>query len=215
MDSFEINKIIGGLLATVFVILSLGIVSDAIFAAPIPEKPGYAIEAPEDDGHGGPGNGSQPSGPESVLPLLASADLTKGAEVFKRCGTCHTGDKGGANKAGPNLWGVVTRAVASHEGFGYSAGMKAFAADGKVWDYTNLDHFLFAPKATVKGTTMGFAGVKKTDERANLIAYLRTLADTPAPLQDVPAPAAEGVSAPAGGEAAPATGHGEAEKPAQ
>ncbi len=207
MDSFEVNKLIGGLLATLFIILSIGIVSDAIFAAPHPEKPGLVIEAPEGEEHGGANTG-QPAGPESIIPLLASADATKGAEVFKRCATCHTADKGGANKTGPNLFGLVDRKVASHEGFGYSKGMKDFGADGKVWDYEHLDHFLFAPKAYVKGTAMGFGGVKKTDERANLVAYLRTLADTPAPLPAATAPAAENVSAPAG-ETAPATATGE------
>jgi cytochrome c len=220
MDSFEVNKLIGGLLGTVFVVMSIGIVSDAIFAAPMPDKPGLEIVAPEGEEHGGPDNGGQPAGPESVLPLLASADVTKGAEIFKRCTQCHTGDNGGANKTGPNLWGVVNRKVASHEGFGYSKAMKDFGADGKVWDYEHLDHFLFAPKAYVKGTIMGFAGVKKTDERANLIAYLRTLADSPAPLPEAAAPAAAtggeaAPAAPAAGEAAPAAGHEEPAKPAQ
>jgi cytochrome c len=213
MDSFEVNKLIGGLLGTVFVVMSIGIVSDAIFAAPMPDKPGLEIVAPEGEEHGGPDNGGQPAGPESVLPLLASADVTKGAEIFKRCTQCHTGDNGGANKTGPNLWSIVNRTVASHEGFGYSKAMKDFGADGKVWDYEHLDHFLFAPKAYVKGTIMGFAGVKKTDERANLIAYLRTLAGTPAPLPEAAAPAAA-----TGGEAAPAApaaGHEEPAKPAQ
>ncbi|HTV66956.1 MAG TPA: cytochrome c family protein [Rhizobiaceae bacterium] len=215
MDSFEFNKILGALLATVFVVFSVGIVSDAIFAAPVPEKPGFAIEAAEDD-HGA---GGAPTGPESILPLLASANVEAGAAVFKKCTACHTADNGGANKAGPNLWNIVNRPVASHEGFGYSAGMKTFAEGGQVWDYEHLDHFLNAPKSYVKGTAMGFGGVKKTDERANLVAYLRTLADSPAPLPEATAPAAEGAAAegatpPAEGAAAPA-GETPAPAPAQ
>lgn len=207
MDPFEVNKLIGSLLGTVFVAMSIGIASDAIFAAPMPDKPGLEIVAPEGKEHGDPGNGGQPAGPESIIPLLATADPAVGGEIFKRCTQCHTGENGGANKAGPNLWNIVNRKVASHEGFSYSKAMKEFGANGKAWDYEHLGHFLFAPKAYVKGTIMGFAGLKKTDERANLIAYLRTLSDSPAPLPEVAAPAA--------GEAAPAAGHEEPAKPTQ
>ncbi|MGE3307635.1 MAG: cytochrome c family protein [Rhizobiaceae bacterium] len=217
MDSFEINKVIGGLLATVFVVFSISLVSEALFAAPVPEKPGFIIEAAEGDAHGGDNaGGQQPAGPESIIPLLASADPTKGADIFKRCVSCHTIDKGGANKTGPNLWGIVDRPIASHEGFGYSKGMKDFVAAGNEhWDYNHLDHFLFAPKAYVKGTAMGYAGVKKTDERANLVAYMRTMADAPVPLPEAgAAPAPENASAPGEAATPPATGEAAPAEPA-
>ncbi|MDQ6435747.1 cytochrome c family protein [Mesorhizobium sp. LHD-90] len=201
MDSFEFNKLIGGLLGAVFVVFSISLVSDAIFAAPAPEKPGYAVEAAEEE-HGGGAAGGEAAAPESVLPLLASANPEAGAAVFKKCAACHTDDSGGANKVGPNLWGVVNRPIASHAGFAYSAPMKDFAQGGKVvWDYEHLDHFLASPKGLVKGTAMGFAGLKKVQERADVIAYLRTTADSPAPLPEASAapaaPAAEPASAPA------------------
>ena len=121
--------------------------------------------------------------------LLATANPDAGEVVLKKCVACHTAEKGGPNKVGPNLWGIVNRPVASHEGFAYSAAMKDFSEGGKVvWDYDHLNHFLTSPKGLVKGTAMGFAGVKKPDERANLIAYLRTLSDSPAPLPEAPAP---------------------------
>jgi cytochrome c len=207
MDSFEFNKIIGGLLGTVFVVFTLGIVSDAIFASPVPEKPGYAIAAAEEEHGGGEAAGGE-TAETPIAELLAGADATAGAAVFKKCAACHTVDKGGANKVGPNLWDIVNRPVASHEGFAYSAGMKEFAQGGSVvWDYDHLSHFLLAPKALVKNTAMGFAGLKKPDERANVIAYLRTLSDSPAPLPEAgAAPAAENASAPAEGAAAPAEG---------
>ena len=182
MDSFEVNKLLGALLATVFVVLSLGIISDAIFSSHVPEKPGFEIVATEEPA-GGDTGGAAAAVPEPIGPLLAKADPAAGATVFKKCTGCHTGENGGSNKAGPNLWGIVNRPVASHGGYSYSAGMKAFSDGGKkVWDYDHLNGFLTAPKAYVKGTAMGYAGVKKIEERAALMAYLRTLADTPAPL---------------------------------
>lgn len=179
MDSFQLNKLAGAFLGTVFIVMSIGIISDTLFDSPAPEKPGYVIEAVE--ASAGEAAGAAPAAAEPVAPLLASADAAAGATIFKKCVACHSGDKGGANKVGPNLWGIVNRPIGSHEGFGYSAAMKAFSSNG-AWDYEKIASFVTAPKAYVKGTAMGFAGLKKPEERANLIAYLRTLADTPAPL---------------------------------
>ena len=212
MDSFEFNKLIGAVLAAVFVVFSIGIVSDSLFAAHTPEQAGFAIEAAEPEAAGG-GEGGVEAGPEPIAPLMASADPAAGETLFKRCAACHTPESGGANKIGPNLWGIVNRPVASHEGFSYSAAMKAFAEGGTVWDYQHLSDFTHAPKALVKGTAMNFPGLKKPEDRANLLAYLRTLADSPAPL---PEPTA--AEAPAGGEQPAAEGEqpaAEGEQPAQ
>ena len=179
MESFEVNKLLGALLGTIFFVFSIALVSDGIFSSPEPAKPGYEIvaeEAPAGE------TGGEAAKPEPIAPLLAKADPAAGEAVFKKCQACHTSDNGGANKVGPNLWGVIDRPIAAHEGFGYSAGMKAFAEGGKKWDYQLLSDFLTSPKAEVKGTAMGFAGLKKIEDRANILAYLRTLADTPVPL---------------------------------
>ncbi|MBK8455816.1 MAG: cytochrome c family protein [Phyllobacteriaceae bacterium] len=184
MNAMEINKMIGAVLGTVFAILTISILSDAIFDRPAPEKPGYVLaggEAGGGEAGGGEAGGAAAAGPEDIKALLANANIEAGATVFKKCTSCHTAEKGGANKVGPNLFGVIGRGVGTHEGFSYSAAMKEYGA-GKSWDYDALNAFLFAPKGAVKGTAMGFAGVKKTDERANLVAYLRSLADTPVPL---------------------------------
>lgn len=196
MDSFEYNKLIGAFLGAVFVVFSVGIVSDAIFAAPHPEKEGFIIEAAEPEASAG---GEVAPAEEPIAVRLAGADATAGQAIEKKCSACHTTEKGGANKVGPNLWGIVNRPVASHEGFAYSGAMKEFSQGGSVvWDYEHLDKFLTSPKGLVKGTAMGFAGLKNPTERANLIAFLRELADTPPPLPEATAPAAEPAAAPAG-----------------
>src|SRR4051794_30875458 len=181
MESFEVNKLLGALLGTVFIVFSIALVSDGIFASPEPAKPGFEIVAQE-PAAGGEAAGGEQAKPEPIAPLLAKADPKAGEAIFKKCQACHTGEKGGANKVGPNLWGIVGRPIASHEGYSYSAGMKAFAAEHKNWDYQLISDFITSPKAEVKGTAMGFAGLKKDEDRANVIAYLRTLADTPEPL---------------------------------
>ena len=199
MDSFELNKLIGAFLAVVFVVFSVGIVSDTIFSTHAPETPGYAIEVAEDAGAGA---GPVEEGP-SIAELLQDADVAAGQQAFRPCAACHTPDEGGANKVGPNLYGVVGRPIASHEGFSYSAAMREFSQGGSVvWDYDHLSEFLKSPRNYVAGTSMAFAGIRNPQQEANLIAYLRTLSRDPLPLPEV---AAEDTSAPAGdGEEAPA-----------
>ncbi|AAK85921.1 MULTISPECIES: c-type cytochrome [Agrobacterium] len=190
MNSY-VNMGVGALLGTVFVLMSVSIASEGIFHAPAPEKEGYTIVAAESGG-GEAGGGEAAAAATPIAKLLASADAAKGEAVFKKCTSCHTGESGGANKVGPNLFDVVNRPIASHEGFSYSAGMKDFSKGASVhWDYDHLNYFLEAPKKHVPGTAMGFAGVKKETERADLIAYLRSLSANPAPLPDpnaAPAP---------------------------
>ena len=203
MNSY-VNMGVGALLGTVFVLMSVSIASEGIFHSGHPEKEGFAIVAEETGG--ADAGGGEAAAAVPIATLLASADATAGETVFKKCASCHTSDKGGANKVGPGLWDIVNRPIASHEGFSYSAGMTTFSEGHKVvWDYDHLNYFLEAPKKHVPGTAMGFAGLKKDDERANLIAYLRTLADSPVPL---PTPSAEGADAGAAATegAAPADG---------
>lgn len=215
MDSNEVNKLLGGFLGTCFVIFSVGLVSDGLFASPAPEKPGFAIEAQE------PSEGGAAAAPAAeakpIADLLANASADAGAAIFKKCQACHSGEKGGPNKVGPDLWDIVDRPVAEHEGFAYSAGMKDFSKGGsEKWTYDNLNHFITSPKKFVKGTAMGFAGLPKDEDRANVIAFLRTLSDNPKPLPqpgaaaDASKPAdavkpAEGTK-PADGAAKPAEG---------
>jgi len=103
----------------------------------------------------------------------AGGDAQAGAQVFRKCGACHTATDA-ANRVGPSLMGVIGRPVAVYDGYDYSAAMKAFGADGKTWDEARLAEYLRAPKAMVPGTKMSFAGLKKVSDIQNVIAYLKT-----------------------------------------
>ncbi len=115
----------------------------------------------------------------SFKELLATADVKKGKKISKSCAACHSFDKGGKNKMGPNLWNIVNRDIATVEGFKYS---KAMQNAGGKWSYDKLNKFLTKPREDIKGTKMSFAGVKKLEDRAALIAWLRSLSDSPAQL---------------------------------
>ena len=176
MDSFEFNKIAGGVLGTLMLTMALGITSGFIFSARTPEKPGYALpDAPAQEVASNPS-----AAPAEPLPvLLAKADPAKGQAFAKVCGACHNFEKGAGAKVGPPLYGVVGRAVASVPGFAYSDALKA---KGGNWSYEDINKFIANPKAYVPGTKMGYAGEESPEKRADIIDYLHTLADNPEPL---------------------------------
>jgi cytochrome c len=175
MASF--NTVAGCVLASALFAMVVGKVSNALVHPHKLEKPAIAVsdEAPQTAVAAAPAQELPPIGPK-----LASANVDAGKAIFqKQCFTCHTVDKGGPNKVGPNLWGVVGRKKGSHEGFSYSSGMQS---KGGEWTYEDIDHMIFKPTAFIKGTKMAFAGLPKEQERADVIAYLRTMADSPQPL---------------------------------
>jgi cytochrome c len=177
MDSFELNKVLGAILACCLAIVSLNIAAGAVFAPVKPAKPGFDIVVPEKAPAGAPKGPAQPEVP--LEQLLASADVSRGQSSAQKCGICHTFDKGGKNLVGPNLWGVVGRPKASEPGFNYSPAMKAA---GGNWTIPDLMQFVAKPQAMVPGTAMTFSGIPRATERADVIAYLNSLADNPAPL---------------------------------
>jgi len=178
MDSFELNKIIGAVLATCIVLLVLNFTASALFASHPPAKPGFAIAAKE-EGHGGKEAAPAAAPAEPIEKLLQTASAEKGQAAAKVCQTCHTFAKGDKNGVGPNLYGIVGDHKGEGRNFNFSAAMKA---KGGTWTYDDLNAFLTNPKAFVPGTAMGFAGVQRDSQRADIIAYLRTLSDNPVPL---------------------------------
>ena len=203
MDSFEWNKVLGAVLGTLLVVVALKLGSMMLYEVPEPAKPGYVV----------PGvvvttatSTSSSASEAEVIPdwgtVLPKADVAHGKTISVACEQCHDLSKGGPNKIGPNLWNIVNRARATHPGYDYSSAM---SSSHDPWTYSKLFVYLNSPQAVVPGTKMSFAGVKNAQDRVDLIAYLRTLADSPAA---IPAPAPKAAAAPA--KAATATAPGTA-----
>jgi cytochrome c len=201
MNSFELNKILGAVLGTCLVLLTLNITAGALFSPPHVDKPGYAIAAKEES------SGAGQQAPQAVQPietLLASASVEKGQATAKQCAACHTFEKGGPNRVGPNLYGVVGANKAHLPNFNYSAAMKAKGGD---WSLDELNKYLANPRGYVPGTNMTFAGLRDS-ARADVIAYLNSLADSPKPLPTAQAPAQGGGQPQAQPGGQPAQGQG-------
>lgn len=200
MDSFEWNKIFMGLGFSALAVLGINELTKAVYHVETPAESGYVVAGVEDVGGGGGAGASGPAALPDFGTVLASADIAAGEKQAAKCAACHTWSKGGANGIGPNLYGIIGAKHAHLSDYSYSKAMQDKA--GETWDYVALYQFLDAPARTIKGTKMAFAGLKKSDDRINLLAYMRTWADAPYPLPAA-APADGAAEAPADG-AAPA-----------
>lgn len=197
----ELNKIAAAILLAGLIGMITGKVAMILYTgSPVEHadshdaKRGYSIEVTEADSSAG--GAPKEEKLASIIPLLASADVAAGESIYaKKCATCHTHDKGGKHLTGPNQWNIVNRQKGSSAGFGYSKALAALT--DKQWGYDELNGFLLNPKKYTPGTIMAFAGIKKDTERANVIAYMRTFSDSPAPIPEAPAAPAPEAEAPA------------------
>ena len=177
MSGFETNKIAAAILITLLALKSIDLIVDAIIKPQTLEKNAFEIEGvavlTQEDKR-------QEGTTQSIEPLLAKANIKNGEKVFKKCSLCHTLDKGGANKAGPNLYNVIgEKGEHEHEhkkDFTYSPAMLSQSGG---WTYKQLSDFLENPRKVLPGTKMGFIGLKKPQDRADVIAYMRQYSDNP------------------------------------
>ncbi len=187
MDSFEFNKIAGAGLGTLLFVVALSVTAGGLFTPAKPAIPGYDLPSAVAEGAGA-------QAPEPVVPLpvlLAKADAASGQKKAAICSTCHSFGKGDASKpTGPNLWGIVGRVHAANKDFEYSAVNKELGAKGEKWTYDAIFEFIKSPKTYMSGTKMTYAGMQSAEDRAAVIAYLRSLSDSPEPLPAVTAEAA-------------------------
>jgi cytochrome c len=178
MDTFELNKIAGAVLAALLTVFGMSTLITTMRASHSGHQTvGY--ELPKAAPAGAAAVAEAAFNPANVLAAVAKGNVESGQGVFKKCAACHTPDKGGKNGTGPNLWGVLTRTVGATDGFNYSAALKG---KGGSWSWENLTAYLYDPKGYAPGNKMAFAGVKETSELTDLMAYLRTLSDSPAAL---------------------------------
>jgi cytochrome c len=174
MSGLEVNKILAAIIMAVLILTLIGHLGDLI----------VNIDHGKHGDHGENGEGvkavvTKEEIIEPISSLLFNASLEKGEKLFKKCGTCHSYKKDGVNKVGPKLWNIINRPKASIEGFAYS---KALAEIGGEWTYEEIAEFLYKPKKYAKGTKMNFIGLKKVEDRANLVIFLREQSDNPIPL---------------------------------
>ena len=177
-DPLTFNKILAALLVALALAWIAGTMSDSLVSPKMLEKNVLVVDTGAVAASSSAS--AEPQGPAPIEPLLVKADADAGQKTARVCGTCHSFGKGEAAKMGPNLYGIIGSPHAHMAGFAYSDAMKAMA--DKTWTFAELNEFLYSPRTHFPGTKMSFAGIKNDQDRANVIAWLRTLADSPVAL---------------------------------
>ena len=173
------NKIIVSIILAIILIIGINKITDTIYYVEKPENPAYQVAGSSNTATTETASVSSNTESGNIMALLASASIDEGKKTFKKCAACHSVSKGGGNKIGPALWGVIGRQSGSIDNYKYS---KSMAAHSKVWSFEEMNNFLIKPKDWIKGTKMSFAGLKKETERAAVIIYLNKNSDNPLPL---------------------------------
>ena len=181
MSSFEFNKILAAIILAIVIVVIIGKLGNVILDTKETEQKetAYKIDIPESNISTIESSTTSSENIESISALLATASLENGEKIFKKCGACHNYKKESKSKIGPNLWNIINSAKASSEGFAYSNALVEF---GGTWKFEELNNFLYKPKDYIQGTKMNFAGLRKVQDRADLIMWLRQQSDNPVPL---------------------------------
>ncbi len=173
------NKILVSIVFAVILVLGINKITDVIYQVEKPENSAYQVNVTTvGSSETQESSGSSQDG--DIMALFASVSATDGAKIFKKCAACHSISKGGANKIGPALWGVIGRKAGAISDYKYS---KALVAHGKIWSFEEMNGFLIKPKEWIKGTKMAFAGLKNAKDRAAVILYMNENSDNPLPIE--------------------------------
>lgn len=174
----EMNKIFAAILLAGVIAWGTGFLSELLIHPEDLEQSAYSIDTG--------------AGPAEVVveevelpplaPLLAAADVAAGEGAVRACAACHDFTNGGPNKVGPNLWAIVDGPIAHLDNFNYSGTLQGMHDAGDTWTFDALNEFLAAPRDWAPGTSMSYAGMRSAEDRANVIAYLNSLSDSPSPL---------------------------------
>lgn len=175
MDTFELNKIIMSVLLALMILKAGDIIADKLVHPVYLKKNVFIVEGAAQKE--APGGEKKEEKLEPIEPLLASANVENGQKIAKQCLQCHSFEKGGPNKTGPDLWNITKRGLAKAPNYAYSSAMQKKAGEVKTWAPEDLNAFLHQPRSYVPGTKMSFAGLKKPQDRADVIAFLETLKD--------------------------------------
>ena len=179
MYGFEINKIIAAIILTIVIVLSINKLADVVYNVKVPEDATNKVAKATETKEISKDDNEKAKNGNDIKVFLDQGSIDHGKTIVKKCIGCHSVSKGGANKIGPALWGVIGRKVGSISDYKYSKAMGEF---GKNWDFEVMNNFLIKPKGYIKGNKMAFAGISKEKDRASVILYLNEQGDSPLPL---------------------------------